>query len=153
MGRTAVVRIVVDADGSLSVPAFAAGVARLRELGRTVVAPPAAGFPDRDREVELIVEDARQQCRLDDLVADCKRAFDRPAALGVMTYISRGTDADARGILQGFDIGGEVLRTIAGDDELVTVTVQASDLRRVPESRLQTALEAALNCEVRIVVG
>jgi hypothetical protein len=32
-----------------------------------------------------------------------------------------------------------------------TVRLAADDLRRVPESRIQTALEASLNCEVRIV--
>jgi hypothetical protein len=30
-------------------------------------------------------------------------------------------------------------------------TLPTADRRRVPESRLHTALEAALNCEVRIV--
>ncbi len=63
------------------------------------------------------------------------------------------TNEDARGILEGFGIGGQVSRTVDGDDELVTVTVAGPDLRRVPESRLHTALEAALNCEVRIVIG
>jgi hypothetical protein len=35
----------------------------------------------------------------------------------------------------------------------VVATISRADSRRVPESRLHTAFEAALNCEVRIVIA
>jgi len=39
-----------------------------------------------------------------------------------------------------------------GDDglDIVYVTLREDDLERVPESRVHTALEASLNCEVHI---
>lgn len=73
--------------------------------------------------------------------------------MGVLTYVSRGTDDDAHGVLAGLGLRGEVARrpTDAGWD-VVTVTLRRADLTRVPESRVHTALEASLNCEVVIVV-
>jgi hypothetical protein len=46
---------------------------------------------------------------------------------------------------------GEITR-VAGDEgwDTIHVTLDAADLRRVPESRVHTALEASLNCEVVI---
>jgi hypothetical protein len=51
-------------------------------------------------------------------------------------------------------LSGEVERK-AGDDgwDVITVTLRKVDLERVPESRVHTALEASLNCEVLIVVA
>jgi len=34
--------------------------------------------------------------------------------------------------------------------DIVDVTLREDDLERIPESRVHTALEASLNCEVRI---
>lgn len=68
-----------------------------------------------------------------------------------MTFVSRGTDDDAHGVLAGFGLTGEVERVL-GDEgwDIVTVTLRKADLQRVPESRIHTALEASLNCEVHI---
>jgi hypothetical protein len=70
----------------------------------------------------------------------------------VITYVSRGTDDDAHGVLSGFGLTGEINR-IPGDDgyDVVYVTLSQADLERVPESRIHTALEASLNCEVHIL--
>ena len=40
-----------------------------------------------------------------------------------------------------------------GDDgfDVVYVTLREADLERIPESRIHTALEASLNCEVHIL--
>ncbi|WP_208430716.1 hypothetical protein [Aeromicrobium yanjiei] len=122
----------------------------MSERGLEVVHTPAEHLPDRNREVELIVDDAGPEQRLD-LVELCRQVFETACSLGVVTYISRGTDEDARGILSGFGLTGEVLRSLPDGQELVTVTVAKTDMRRVPESRLHTAMESALNCEVRIV--
>jgi len=148
--RTAVVRVVVDRDGTLPAAAYDAGLRRLRERGAEVVASPPHRLPDRNREIELIVE-GLDPADIPKHVTLCAEAFGIPATAGVVTYISRGTDADAQGVLAGFRVTGHVTRHTEGDEEVVTVTLDPHDLRRVPESRLHTALEAALNCEVRIV--
>jgi hypothetical protein len=69
----------------------------------------------------------------------------------VVTYLSRGTDDDAHGVLAGFGLTGRIQRS-PGDDgfDVVYVTLRETDLERVPESRIHTALEASLNCEVHI---
>ena len=70
---------------------------------------------------------------------------------GVVTFISRGTDDDAFGVLAGFGLTGEIERIPDGDGwDVVHVTLRKSDLERVPESRVHTALEASLNCEINI---
>jgi hypothetical protein len=106
-------------------------------------------------EVLLAGDDRDEMTRT--AVELCVKAFGgfgaEPAA-GVLTFVSRGTDDDAQGVLSGLGLTGEIER-IAGDGgwDVVTVTVRKEDLDRVPESRVQTALEASLNCEVRIVTG
>ena len=69
----------------------------------------------------------------------------------MLTFVSRGTDDDAHGVLAGFGLTGEIDRA-PGDDgfDIVTVTLRKADLERIPESRIHTALEASLNCEVHI---
>jgi len=60
-------------------------------------------------------------------------------------------DDDAHGVLAAFGLSGEIVRE-PGDDgyDIVYVTLPEADLDRVPESRIHTALEASLNCEVHI---
>lgn len=149
--RTAVVRVDVDPTGSLSDEQFAAGVETLRNRGFEVVATPIEYLPAKGREVELIIagddpDQLRELC-----ASQCAEVFGTDAQPGVVTYISRGTDEDALGVVQGFGLQGEIQRTFEEGGDVVTVTLNKEDLRRVPESRLHTALEAALNCEVRIV--
>jgi hypothetical protein len=145
-------RVVIDADGALSPDAYEAGLVALREAAVEVVASPPAHLPERNREVELILDESQLLDR-DDHVALCSRAFGLPATAGVVTFISRGTDDDARGVLAGFGIDAPVERFLEGDDEVVRVVLDGEQSRRVPEGRLHTALEAALNCEVRIEVA
>lgn len=149
---TAVVRVMVDAEGRLAPADYVAGVELLGDLGFDVIASPLEHLPERRREIELIVHGDEAELRTDSHLAACARAFGTDATLGVVTYISRGTDEDARGVLQRFRVAGDVRREFSGDEEIVTVTIRRADLGRVPESRLHTALEAALNCEVRITV-
>jgi hypothetical protein len=82
----------------------------------------------------------------------CGKAFPTSPIPGVVTFVSRGTDDDAHGILAGFGLTGDIVRT-PGDDgfDIVDVTLREADLERIPESRIHTALEASLNCEVRII--
>jgi len=84
-------------------------------------------------------------------VALCANAFGTQAEPGVLTFISRGTDDDALGVLAGFGLTGDIER-VPGDDglDVIHVTLRKADLERIPESRVHTALEASLNCEVHI---
>jgi hypothetical protein len=143
---TAVVRVVVDADGSLTPDEFASGLSSLRDQGFEVLSAPIDRLAERRREVELIVEGPVAS----DYVDICAKAFGTVARLGVITYISRGTDEDAEGVLSRFGLAGLVERS---DENVVTVTLPVTERRAVPESRLLTALEAALNCEVRLRFG
>lgn len=149
--RTAVVRVNVDPFGALTPEGYESGVEILKGKGIDVVHTPAKHLPERNREVELIVDDAELERRGPQYVELCAEVFGTPCVPGVITFVSRGTDDDALGILAGFGLDGEVVRDQEGDEELVIVTVAKTDMRRVPESRLHTAMESALNCEVRIV--
>jgi hypothetical protein len=153
--RTAVVRVNVDPSGLLTAAQLGQGMTALlglaRELGADVVDNNLAVMPPSRREVEvLIVGDAPDAVKQTVLTL-CAKAFGTAPAAGVVTFVSRGTDDDARGVLAGFGLTGEIVRT-PGDDgyDIVYVTLREADLERIPESRIHTALEASLNCEVHI---
>ncbi|WP_123024627.1 hypothetical protein [Mycolicibacterium stellerae] len=153
--RTAVVRVGVDTAGELAPAQLDDGMTRLRELagaaGVELVEGNLAAMPAQRREVELLIagDDAEALQRL--AVELCSKAFGTRPVPGVVTYISRGTDDDAHGVLAGFGVTGEITRTPGGDGlDVIHVTMRKQDLDRVPESRIHTALEASLNCEVRI---
>ena len=153
--RTAVVRVQVDPTGGLTPEQLSDGMTALRALVDStdieVLEHNTAAMPASRREVHMLMlgRDAEQLTR--DAVALCARAFGTEPAPGVLTYVSRGTDEDAHGVLAGFGLAGNISRT-PGDDglDIVHVTLRKADLDRVPESRIHTALEASLNCEVRI---
>jgi hypothetical protein len=153
--RTAVVRVRVDPTGRLAAEQLTDGMVTLRELaaaaGIEVLDNNIAAMPAQRREVELLIDgdsaDELQRFAL----GLCSKAFGTEAVPGVLTYISRGTDDDAHGVLAGFGLTGDITRT-PGDDglDIVHVTLRRTDLERIPESRIHTALEASLNCEVHI---
>ena len=153
--RTAVVRVGVDPAGELAPAQLTDGMARLRDSAAAadveVVDNNLVGLPPQRREVEVLIvgNDAAELQRI--AVSLCANAFGTTPVPGVVTFISRGTDDDAHGVLAGFGLTGEIER-IPGDDgwDVVHVTLRKSDLERVPESRVQTALEASLNCEITI---
>jgi hypothetical protein len=153
--RTAVVRVAVDPAGDLAPAQLTDGMARLREsadaAGVEVVDNNLAALPPQRREVELLIAgvDSAELERL--AVGLCANAFGTTPVPGVLTFISRGTDDDAHGVLAGMGLSGDIER-VSGDDgwDVVHVTLRNSDLERVPESRVHTALEASLNCEVHI---
>jgi hypothetical protein len=156
--RTAVVRVGVDRDGELTPAQLRDGMARLREsagaAGYELVdrdAADMADLPPQRREVELLIASDGSDEIEQRAVELCANAFGTTPVLGVLTFISRGTDDDAHGVLAGFGLTGDIER-IPDDDgwDVVHVTLRKPDLERVPESRVHTALEASLNCEVRI---
>jgi hypothetical protein len=153
--RTAVVRVNVDPGSALTPAQLGEGMGVLLglsgEIGAGVVENDLAAMPVGRREVQLLIAaddvDAAKHTAID----LCAKAFSTTPAPGVVTFVSRGTDDDARGVLSGFGLTGEIARA-AGDDgfDIVYVTLREDDLERVPESRIHTALEASLNCEVQI---
>ena len=153
--RTAVVRVGVDKAGELSPAQLEDGLARLRHSvapqGIEVVGNNLPAIPAQRREVELLIagDDPEALRRL--AVQLCAEAFGTTPVPGVLTFISRGTDDDANGVLAGLGLSGEIERVPGADGwDVVYVTMRKADLERLPESRVHTALEASLNCEVRI---
>jgi hypothetical protein len=156
--RTAVVRVLVDPAGQLTPAQLTDGMTNLRGLatpaGIDVLENNLAAMPPARREVEMLMvgNDTEELQRTS--VALCTQAFGAFGTVptpGVTTFISRGTDDDALGVLAGFGLTGEVERR-PGDQgfDVVYVSLRKADLERVPESRIHTALEASLNCEVHI---
>jgi hypothetical protein len=153
--RTAVVRVNVDPENALAPAQLAEGMALLLGLvgrmGGDVIRKDLEAMHAGRREVELLIAcddvDAAKQVAID----LCTKAFATIPVPGVVTFVSRGTDDDAHGVLSGFGLTGEITRT-PGDDgfDIVHVTLREADLERIPESRIHTALEASLNCEVHI---
>ena len=146
----------MNPTGDLENDRLSAAVEKLRNSGLEVLAPDFGAIPPDAREIKLLLAG-------DDVAAlrswaeeRCATALGVPASrdgtprAGAATFLSRGTDEDALGVVAGFGITAEVERAWENDEEIVTVTITRADSRRVPESRLHTALEAALNCEVRI---
>lgn len=153
--RTAVVRVKVDPHGELSADRLRDGMAALRglvdEMGVEVVDNNLPAMPARRREVELLMTGSDPEELQRTAVTLCAKVFGTNPVPGVLTYISRGTDDDAHGVLAGFGLTGEVVRRSGTEGwDIVEVTLRKTDLQRVPESRIHTALEASLNCEVHI---
>ena len=153
--RTAVVRIRVDPDGALTAAQLRDGMRTLRVLadgvGAGLVENDLSAMPVARREVELLMTGADPEQLKRAAIALCADAFGTAPVAGVLTYVSRGTDHDAYGVLAGFGLTGEISR-FPGEEgwDVVHVTLRKADLARVPESRIHTALEASLNCEVHI---
>jgi hypothetical protein len=154
--RTAVVRVNVDPSGLLSAAQLDQGMSTLLgladEVGAEVVQATLAPMPTARREVELLITGSVVDTVKQTALKLCAKAFSTTPVAGVVTYVSRGTDDDAHGVLAGFGLTGELSR-VPGDDgfDVVYVTLRQADLERIPESRIHTALEASLNCEVHIL--
>ena len=153
--RTAVVRVNVDPESVLTPQQLHEGMAQLLglvgEIGAGVVENNLAAMPANRREAELLIEGDDADAGMQLAIKLCGKAFSTSPVAGVVTFVSRGTDEDARGVLSAFGLTGEIDRR-PGDDgfDIVYVTLREVDLERVPESRIHTALEASLNCEVHI---
>jgi hypothetical protein len=153
--RTAVIRINADPGGTLSETEFETGVADVLagvgKLGMELVHPDLGSLPRSRRELQFLAAGADPAAVARSARDLCRRAFGTEPAEGTTTYLSRGTDEDALGVLLAFGVAGDLSRASGADGwDVVTVRLTQADLRRVPESRIQTALEASLNCEVRI---
>lgn len=151
--RTAVIRVNLDPDGRRSVAELEQAVDVLRSRGIDVIAPVLAKLPPTAREIELITPGDDPAALREWAQTACATALGATGPMaGRPTYLSRGTDEDALGVVSAFGISAEMRRRHDGDEEIAVFTVSRADAGHVGESRLHTALEAALNCEVRIVV-
>ena len=147
------VRVRVDPAGRLSPAELTDGMANLQGLRGDigVLDNEIAAMPPGRREVELLMAGSEPEELKAEAIALCARAFGTEPEAGVLTYISRGTDDDALGVLAGFGLTGDIER-VSGQEgfDVIYVTLRKADLNRIPESRIHTALEASLNCEVHI---
>lgn len=153
--RIAVARVNVDPDNTLAPAQLAEGMAVLLglvgDVEGDVVAKDLAAMPAGRREVEVLIASDDADAAEHAAIELCAKAFATAPAPGVVTFVSRGTDDDAHGVLSGFGLTGDIVRT-PGDDgfDIVHVTLREADLEHIPESRIYTALVASLNCEVHI---
>ena len=148
------VRIDVDPTGQLTSERLSDGMATLRDLARQsgvdLVETDVAAMPVGRRQVRLLIAGSEADV-IDTGIKLCANAFGTEPAAGVLTYVSRGTDDDAHGVLAGLGLTGDIDRRPGPDGlDVVHVTLSEPDLQRVGESRIHTALEASLNCEVHI---
>jgi hypothetical protein len=153
--RTAVIRINIDPAGTLGAAEVVQGLDQVQsgvdQLGLRLVSKDLASLPAKRRELQFL-GDGDPTAMLRSASQLCRNAFGTEVSDGTTTFLSRGSDDDALGVLSGFGLAGDVSRESGGEGwDVVTVRLAAADLRRVPESRIQTALEASLNCEVRII--
>lgn len=151
------VRVDVDPSGVRTPAQLAEGMATLRQLcgriGAEVLDADLSVLPSNRREVEVLLAGEDADTLREAVVSLCGKAFGPDVRPGVLTFVSRGTDDDAHGVLAGFGLTGDVHRYPSGQGwDVVEVTLDRADLQRVPESRIHTALEASLNSEVRILL-
>ena len=157
--RTAVIRVNLDPGGELGEDRLSRAVEALRTGGTEVLAPDFSRVPPHAREIELLVEGddpATLRSWAEALCAEalCGEVLGAPGPqAGAATFLSRGTDEDALGVVRAFGISAELDRFWEADEEIAVFTITRDDAAHVAESRLLTALEAALNCEVRIIVA
>nr|WP_026342999.1 hypothetical protein [Nocardia sp. BMG111209] len=150
--RTAVIRIKVDPARELTPELLSERTdtfaAQAPQHGMEVFERPN----DPRREMQILMRGDDGPALRSAVAKLCAETFLTSPESGPVTYISRGTDDDVRGVLAGFGISGDISRADSGDGfDVVTVRISARDLARIPESRIHTALEASLNCEVNIV--
>ena len=143
--RTAVVRLDLDPQRALSPEQVTAGLAELNRRGLVVHRQTDEG------RLELILQstdpdDARRRVQ-----EACTAAVGTAPTVETVSFISRGTDEDALGVVQAFGATARLVRLEEDGEEVAVITLPATQRRRIPESRLHTALEAALNCEIRLV--
>ena len=80
------------------------------EIGAGVVENDLAAMPANRREVELLIEGDDAEAGKQLAIDLCAKAFNTTPVAGVVTFVSRGTDDDARGVLSAFGLTGEIAR-------------------------------------------
>jgi hypothetical protein len=123
-----------------------------KQIGAEVIDNDLAKLPKGRRHAELLIAGGQAEQAMAIGMDLCAKAFGTTPQAGVLTYVSRGTDDDAYGVLDRFGLSGAIRREHGTEGfDVVYVTLRSADLEHVPESRIHTALEASLNCEVHIL--
>lgn len=151
--RIAVIRLTVDPARELAPETLRERseyfAAQANKSGMRVLSMPTEQH--RELRVSLPGTDAAELREI--VSALCADVFGTRPETGPATFVSHGTDDDAHGVLAGFGITGELSRVDSGEGyDIVTVRLAAACIGGIPESRIRTALEAALNCEVEVIV-
>lgn len=139
--RRAVVHVDVDPAGALHPDELDRGIAALRVAGHDVLG--ASG-----REIELVLDGDEPETLRRAAARACRKVFAEPEVTAVC-FMSRGTVEDGLGVARAFGLTPHELRFV-GDDGAVLVLGRGA-LRDAVAAKLRTALEAALNREVRFV--
>jgi hypothetical protein len=130
-------------------------VAALRREGSEIIATDLEKLPPTKREIELLhdgdeVDELRQLAE-----AACAAALGRshpsvkPRAVAV-SFISHGRSEDAMGIIRAFGLERHVEEIRFVEEDVAVVVISGEALQCSASETLQTALEAALNREVRL---
>jgi hypothetical protein len=144
--RTGIARVAVSAR-DVSEDDFSHGLGELADMGYELLPPPPSVG---DREVAFVLDGDDGAALSAIAVAAARKVFGEAVRPGAVTFLSRGTDDDVIGVAAALGVDVLVSRVTESGGEVVIVHVLSADLERVPEGKLHTALEAALNAEVRI---
>lgn len=153
--RRAVVNVNLDPDGALDTETLLDVIAALRDRDVPVIADDVEKLPATRREVELLILGTDRDTVSAIALNECTAVLGRCASgvkprAGAVAFMSAGTHEDAVGVVRGFGLG-EALRHLELEDDMNAVAVFAPGaLSSVGLGKLQTALEAALNRDVRL---
>ncbi|HWF50965.1 MAG TPA: hypothetical protein VG294_10030 [Solirubrobacteraceae bacterium] len=152
--RRAVVHVNLDPRGQLALGQVNRAVEALRASGHDVIAGDLDKLPATRREIELLQPGddpddlrpaAEQACAT---VLASIAAAATPRAIAV-SFISSGSEEDARGVVRAFGLGEQLHEVRLQDDDVAVLVLEPEALGRTMPAKLQTVLEAALNREVR----
>jgi hypothetical protein len=149
------VHVNLDPAGQESVATLERAVEALRDRFE-VLASDLDKYPPTRREIELIRGGDEAGDLAQAAEAACAAALSQAGATAspravAVSFLSSGSEEDARGVVRAFGLA-DGLRAIVFEDENVAVFVLEREvLQRTTPAKLQTALEAALNREVRFV--
>ena len=149
--RIGIARVVVSARHQ-SDDELRSGLAALAGMGYELL-PQSPTPPGANHEVAFVLDGEDRAALSEVALTAARQAFGDVVQPGIVTFLSRGTDDDARGVAAALGLEVEVSRRMEPGGEVVIIHVSPADLARVPEGRLHTALEAALNAEVRITTA
>jgi hypothetical protein len=149
--RIGIARVVVSARHR-SDDELRDGLRALGHMGYELL-PQSPTPPGADHEIAFVLDGDDRAVLLEVALTAARQAFGDVVQPGIVTFLSRGTDDDARGVASALGLDVKVSRHIEAGGEVVMVHVSDADLARVPDGRLHTALEAALNAEVRITTA
>lgn len=147
--RRAVIHVNLDPGGVLEVAQLERAVEALRDAGYEVFGGELGRLPPGRREIELLLDgDDVDELRRRGEQA-CAEALEQaqPRVVAV-SFMSSGTYEDALGIVCAFGLEPQLEEIELVDEDTAVVVLADGALRRAVSTKLQTALECALNREV-----